>query len=109
MHFSCNKQLVEKMNFNQVTTDCQTLLNIWKQRWLSLAGKIEASEPVYIATMKNIPSQFLDNLQVLHEEFIWDGKQPRVKHSMLIGNYEEGGFKDVNLPSLFKYREIPVI
>ena len=107
-HFSYNKQLVEKMNFYQVTTDCQIILNIWKQRWLSLAGKIEvfksliAPKPVYIATMKNIPRQFLDDLQVLHKEFIWDGKWPKVKHSMLIGNYKEGGFKDVDLPSKLK-------
>ena len=104
-HFSYNKQLVEKMNFNQVTTDCRILLNFWKQRWLSLVGKIQvfkspiASKPVYIATMKNIPSQFLDDLQVLQEEFIWDGKRPNVKHSTLIGNYEDGGFKDVDIPS----------
>ena len=34
--------------------------------------------------------------------FIWDGKRPKVKHSTLIGNYEQGGFKDVDLPSKFK-------
>ena len=39
-HFSYKKQLIEKMIFNQVTTDCRISLNIWKQRWLSLAGKI---------------------------------------------------------------------
>ena len=39
-HSSYNKQLVEKMNFDQVT-DCRILLNIWKQRWLSLASKIQ--------------------------------------------------------------------
>ena len=111
-HFSYNKQLVEKMNFNQVTTDCRILLKIWKQRWLSLAGKIQvfksliASKLVYIATMKNIRSQFLDDLQVLYKEFIWDSKRPKVKHSTLIGNYEEGGFKDVDLPSKFKSLKI---
>ena len=47
--------------------------------------------------MKNLPPQFL----VLHKEFIWDGKLPKVKHSTLIGNYEEGAFKDVDLPSEF--------
>ena len=52
--------------------------------------------------MKNIPPQFLDDLQVLHKEFRWDGKQPNVKHSMLIGNYEEGCFRDIDLPSSFK-------
>ena len=103
MHFSYNNQLVEKINFNQVTTDCRISLNIWKQRWPSLAGKIQvfktpiASKPVYIATMKNIPPQFLDDLHVLHKEFIWDGKRPKVKHSTLIENYEEGDFKDVDL------------
>ena len=56
--------------------------------------------------MKNIPPQFLDNLQVLHKEFTWDGKRPKVKHSTLIGNYEEGGFKVVDLPSKFKSLKI---
>ena len=64
-HFSYNKQLDKKMNFYQVTTDCRTLLNIWKQRWLSIAGKIQAfkfliaSKPVYIATMKIYHLSFL--------------------------------------------------
>ena len=97
------------MNFNQVTTDCRILLNIWKQRWLSLAGKIQVFKSL-IASLysnnKNIPSQFLDDLRVLHKEFIWAGQRPKVKHSTLIGNYEEGGFKDVDLPSKFKSLKI---
>ena len=40
-HFSYNKLLEKKMNFYKLVTDCRTLLNIWKQRWLSLAGKIQ--------------------------------------------------------------------
>ena len=45
------------------------ILNIWKLRWLSLAGKIQvfksliASKPVYIATMKRFPQDVLDELQ----------------------------------------------
>ena len=103
-HFSYNKQLDEKMNFYQVTTDCQTLLNIWKQRWLSLAGKIQvfksliASKPVYIATMKNIPPQFLDDRQLLHKEFIRDGKRPKVKHSTLMGITRKGVSKMLIFP-----------
>ena len=49
--------------------------------------------------MKDIPPQFLDDLQALRKEFLWDGKWLKVKHSMLIWNYDEGGFKDVDLPS----------
>ena len=60
-HFSYNKLLEKEMNFYNLVTDCRTLLNIWKQRWPSLAGKIQvfksliASKPVYIATMKVYP------------------------------------------------------
>ena len=76
-HFTYNKQLDEKMNFYQLIIDSRTLLNIWKQRWLSLAGKIRtfksliASKPVYIAAMKNTPPFVLEDLQALHKDFIW--------------------------------------
>ena len=40
IHFSYNKAHAEKENFYNLSLDCRTLLNIWKQRWLSLAGKI---------------------------------------------------------------------
>ena len=59
-----------------------------------------------MATMKNIPPQFLDDLQLLHKEFIWDGKRLKVKHSMLIRNYDERGLKGVDLPSKFKSLKI---
>ena len=75
-HFTYNEQLDEKMNFYQLIIDSRTLLNIWKQRWLSLAGKIQtfksliASEPVYIATMKNTPPFVPEKLQALQKDFI---------------------------------------
>ena len=107
-HFKYNKQLDEKMNFYQLITDSRTLLNIWKQRWLSLAGKIQtfksiiASKPVYIATIKNTPPFVIEELQALHQDFIWGGRHPKIKHSTLIGSYEKGGFKDIDLNSKFK-------
>ena len=112
-HFTYNKQLDEKMNFYQLIIDSRTLLNIWKQRWLSLAGKIQtfksliASRPVYIATMKNPPPFVIEELQALHKDFIWGGRSPKIKHSTLIGSYEKGGFKDIDLTSKFKSLKDP--
>ena len=96
------------MNFYQLIIDSRTLLNIWKQRWPSLAGKNQtfksliASKPVYIATMKNIPPFVIEDLQALHWDFIWGGRHPKIKHSTLIGSYEKGGVKDIDLTSKFK-------
>ena len=88
--------------------DCRNVLNLWKQNLLLLAGKIQSfkslitSKPVYIATMKMLPKNVLDDLQAMHKEFIWDSKKPKIKHSILIGNYKDGGFRDVDLPAKFK-------
>ena len=103
IHFSYNKALAEKENFYNLSLDCRTLLNIWKQRWLSLAGKIQvfkslvASKPVYVATMISVPQKFCDTLKSLHKEFIWNGKRAKIKHSSLIGEYRDGGLKDVDV------------
>ena len=57
------------MNFCSLHTEYRIILNFWKQKWLSLTGKIKkiksfiASKPVYIATMKSIPQEIQDNSQ----------------------------------------------
>ena len=107
-HFSYNKLLEKKMNFDNLVTDCRDLVNIWKQRWLSLEGKIPvfkfliASKPVYIATMKSLPQDVLDELHRMQKEFPCRGKQAKIKHSTMIGSYEKGGLKDVDLESKFQ-------
>ena len=103
IHFSYNKALAEKENFNSLSLGCRALLNIWKQRWLFLAGKIQifkslvASKPVYVATMISVPQKFCDTLKSLHREFIWNGKNANIKHSSLIGEYKDGGLKYVDI------------
>ena len=90
------------MNFFAIRTDCRASVNLWKQRFLSLAGKIQifksliASKPVYVATMKHLPQEILNNLQSMHIDFIWDGRRAKIKHYTLIGDYIDGGLKDVD-------------
>ena len=62
------------MNFYAIRTDCRAILNLWKQRFLSLAGKIQifkpliASKPVYLATMKHLPQEILDDIPSMHKD-----------------------------------------
>ena len=95
------------MNFYAIRTHCRAILNLWKQRFLSLAGKIQffksliASKSAYVATMKHLPQEILDDLQSMHKDFICDGKRAKIKHCTLIGNCIDGGLKDVDLVSKF--------
>ena len=83
-------------------------MNIWKQSWLSLAGKIQVfkslvtSKPVYLATIIDLQQKFRDTVKSLHKEFIWRGKRPKIKHSTLIGDYREGGIKDIDIDAKFR-------
>ena len=101
--FSYNKALADKENFYTLSLDCRTLLNICKQRWLSLAGKIQvfkslvASMPVYLATTIDLQQNFCDTIKSLHKKFIWRGKRLQIKYSTLIGDYREGGLKDIDI------------
>ena len=38
----------------------------------------------------------------LQKEFLWQGKRAKIKHSTMIGSYEKGGLKDVDLESKFQ-------
>ena len=40
--------------------------------------------------------QFIDQINSLKKDFVWRGKRPKIKHSTLIGDYKEGGYKDVD-------------
>ena len=42
VHFSYDKKLAAKENFCKPIIDGHTLLNVWNQCWLSLAGKIQS-------------------------------------------------------------------
>ena len=33
----------------------------------------------------------------MHKHYIWNNKRPKIKHSTLIGNYNVGGYKDIDI------------
>ena len=49
--------------------------------------------------MKKFPSRFIKILDDIQKDFIWSKLQPKIKHSNLIGNYKEDGYKKVDVAS----------
>ena len=47
-----------------------------------------------------IPSRnVIDQLNSIHKNYIWNNNKPKIKHSTLIADYEEGGYKNVDIKS----------
>ena len=74
-------------------------------RGLTLAGRIlifksmALSKIVYTSTMVSPPKHFIDLLNSIKQNFIWNGRRPKIKHSTPVGGYAEEGYKDVDTQS----------
>ena len=100
---SYDKDLEQKLNFLDNIKTLNDVLKLWEFRGLTLAGRIlvfkslALSKLLHACTMK-VPSKFvIDQLNTLHKNFIWNNKRPKIKHSTLIADYCEGGYKDVDI------------
>ena len=107
MYNSYDTYYVNKYNFFSIADNIENCLNLWSSRDLTLAGRIQIfktlaiSKAVYISTMKHTPSQFISILNEIQQKFIWNKKRSKIKHSTLIGSYEEGGYKDMDIATQF--------
>ena len=102
---SYDMDLMEKLNFLDKLKVLNDVLNLWECRGLSLEGRIlifkslALSKLLYASTMKCLPKQMLDQLNTLQKSFIWSNRKPKIKHSTLIADYGEGGYKDIDIKS----------
>ena len=47
--------------------------------------------------MASVPEEVLTQLECMHKDFIWNGKNPKVKHSTSINDCTSGGFRAVDV------------
>ena len=76
----------------------ETTLQIWKMRDLSLTGKIQivnsliASLFIYVwAVIPMMPIEVHEKLIKIVNEFLWNGKRPKISYRILSGNKQDGG------------------
>ena len=51
--------------------------------------------------------QTLNQLNLIQKDFIWRGRRPKIKCSTLIGDYNNGGYKYVDIE--FKFESLNII
>ena len=85
--------LAEKFNFLHLTTSMKEVLRIWESRGITLAGRIHIFKSIAL-------------FNLIQKDFIWRGPRPNIKHSTLIGDYTNGGYKDVDIESTFESLKI---
>ena len=99
---SYDTDLVEKLNFLDNLKHLNDVIRAWEPRGLSFAGKIlvfktlAVSKLLYVCTFKNPSTQIIESLNSIQKKFIWSRKQPKIKHSTVMADYKDGGYKDID-------------
>ena len=57
---------------------------------------------MYASSVQYISGDVVKEICKIQKDFIWRGKRPKIKHSTLIGNFENGGLKDIDIESKLK-------
>ncbi len=83
-------------------------LNMWKQRTLSIKGKITIVNTLTLSALRytssfiETPPETLKETNHIIQNFIWKGKTANFAQNMLIGNIEQGGLKLCVFPTKVK-------
>ena len=97
--FLHNQAAAEELNFGAKIRDLEKTLTIWQKRKLTLYGKINIvktlglSKLIFNASVLHMPDHFIEQINKITFNFIWDRKPPKIKRTTIIGEKKDGGLR----------------
>jgi hypothetical protein len=97
-----------KYNYEPKIKKIKIMLSMWKQRRLSLKGKITVlnslatSILVYPCTILETPDRVITETNNLFFDFLWDGGNNKIAKNIIIKKIENGGLKMIDIESKIK-------
>ena len=97
-NISANRNEIANLNFPDKVSKIETILNIWRERNLTIFWKVTIikslafSQLVYLLSVQPSPQQgSLKYLESVLFQYIWDGKPDKIKRSTMCFSPDEGG------------------
>ncbi len=109
--FTYDEDVKINKNFSTTLSNIEKMFNIWKQRNLSIIGKIQIiktfgmSQLIFITNMINIPMNIIKRANSILYKFLWNGPD-KVKRQAMIANLAQGGLKMPHFESIIKTQKI---
>lgn len=112
VYVSYDHKECEKMNYENKISKCQSLLNDWKGRNLSLLGKIQIiktfiiSQFLFVTSSLVMPSKYVIHVNKMIISFIWGGGKPLVSKETLYKRKVYGGLEVPDLEKMIMVSNI---
>ena len=108
--FSTDLNEMPSLNFEKQLIKARKILFTWSNRSLTINGKIIIIKsqilPLFTNLFTTLPDPdklFFQKLNTMFYKFIWYGKQDKIKRSMLMNDYKNGGLKKIDPKSFCRY------
>ena len=102
--FHVNLRNMVNINFEPKIQSIKNSIAFWKRRKLTPFGKIAVVKSILVPTLTHLflslPSPTKEYIKRISDNlfnFVWDGACNRIKKTVLIKNYEDGGLKMLDL------------
>jgi len=111
IYFTYNDNLFYSLNYEDKIKSLECIVNMWRQRDLSVIGKITImktfgfSKLFYISTMIGMPLHIQKKVNNIVFKYIWNGSD-KIKRSVLCSDLDNGGLKMFDLKSKVKTQGI---
>ncbi len=108
MFFSHDKALSNEKNFEDKLNKVKNILNVWKQRDLTIIGRIQIvktfiiSQFTYVTAAVHMDKCYIDRLNQLMWNFVWKGKREKMKRNILTQSIKNGGLKAPDVVCILK-------
>ena len=103
--FSTSEEEAVMLNYQEKKEKIVKILNCWQVRRLTLLGKITvikslaASQLVYIMSPLPSSQSYLKEIHQILYNFLWDGRGDKIKRSVILNEYKDGGLKMLDIQS----------
>ena len=111
IYFTRNLKQKDDLNYKEILSKIKRLVGWWKQRDLTIMGKIQLlktyvlSKFNYVSSLITVPKSILEEVERISFDFIWRGKD-RIKRKILYQDYEFGGLRMTNYETFIKTQRI---
>ena len=98
IYFTLDPQVKEELNYKEILSKIKRLLGWWKQRDLTIIGKIHLlktyalSKLNYVSSALAVPKWLIAEIKKICFDFIWSGKD-RIKRAIMYQDYRDGGLR----------------
>ncbi len=106
VYITYDQDMLIQYNLDDKVLNMKKVLNCWKARNLSLKGKclivksLGLSKLQYSLSFIPAPKRFLKEVEKAVFQFIWSDKKDKIKRTVLIADYADGGLRAPDIESI---------